>query len=70
MFKYIVIFMYFRNKTTAIENKMDVYNPNKNDKYLEDMKILCGNGELEKNSKIIQNKFYAEIKLSGRRLAT
>lgn len=53
-----------------IENKMDVYNPNKNDKYLEDMKILCGNGELEKNSKIIQNKFYTETKLSGRRLAT
>ena len=49
---------------------MDVYNPNKNDKYLEDMKILCVNGELEKNSKIIQNKFYTEIKLSGRRLAT
>ncbi len=50
------------------EEKMDVYNPNKNDKYLKDMKILCGNGELEKNTKIIKNKFYNEVKLNGRSL--
>lgn len=53
-----------------IENNMDVYNPNKNDKYLEDMKILFGDGKLEKNTEIIKNKFYSEIKLSGRRLIT
>jgi len=52
------------------EDKMDVYNPNKNDKYLEDMKILCGNGKLEKNTNIIKNKFYNEIKLSGNRIVT
>jgi len=53
-----------------IENKMDVLNPNKNDKYLEDMKILFGDGKLERNTEIIKNKFYSEIKLSGRRLIT
>ena len=49
---------------------MDVLNPNKNDKYLEDMKILFGDGKLERNTEIIKNKFYSEIKLSGRRLIT
>jgi hypothetical protein len=51
------------------EDKIDVYDPNKNDKYLEDMRILCGNGQLEKNTNIIKNKFYTEIKLSGRQLS-
>jgi len=50
----------------TVESRMDIYNPNKNDKYLEDMKILCGNGQLEKNTNIIKNKFYSKIKLSGR----
>ena len=38
------------------------------DKYLKDMRILCGDGQLERNSLIIKNKFYKETKLSGRRL--
>lgn len=52
----------------TLEDKMDVFNCNKNDKYLKDMRVLCGNGELEKNTNIIKNKFYREIKLSGRKL--
>ena len=52
----------------TLEDKMDVFNSNKNDKYLKDMRVLCGNGELEKNTNIIKNKFYREIRLSGRKL--
>jgi hypothetical protein len=59
------LFVEYKN----IETKMDVFNPNKNDKYLEDMKILFGDGKLERNTEIIKNKFYSEIKLSGRQLS-
>ncbi len=51
-----------------VEDKMDITNCDKNDKYLKDMRILCGDGQLEKNSLIIKKKFYKETKLSGRRL--
>ena len=52
----------------TLEDKMDVYDCNKNDKYLKDMRILCGDGKLESNTNIIKKKFYSEIKLSGRKL--
>ena len=32
------------------------------------MSVLCCYGELEKNTNIIKNKFYREIRLSGRKL--
>ena len=52
------------------EDKIDVYDVNKNDKYLNDMKILCGNGEFLKNSSVIEKKFYSEIRLSGKKFIT
>ena len=52
------------------EDKMDVYDVNKNDKYLNDMKILCGNGEFLKNSSVIEKKFYSEIRLCGKKFIT
>jgi hypothetical protein len=52
----------------TLEDKMDVFNSNKNDKYLKDMRVLCGDGQLEKNTNIIKNKFYREVRLSGRKL--
>jgi len=55
-----------------VEDKMGdkIYDSSRNDKYLNDMKILLGDGKFQQNTEKIKNKIYSSIKLSGTRFVT